>query len=113
MVPVDDQKAAVEVLLNNFTAYQVTRTAGWGYPELPRDWMIAALGILVTTTKNSWRLYGGCCDPGPAKHAWGTSSLARSHRLRRQRHNAAFFDRSGMLPLGHGRNGFPGEAAQA
>jgi hypothetical protein len=52
MVPVDEiKKAAVEVLLNNAHGpYQgLPRTAGWGYPEpYTRDWMIAALGVLVT-----------------------------------------------------------------
>lgn len=52
MVPVEEiKKAALEVLLNNLRGpYQgLPRTAGWGYPEpYTRDWMIAALGILVT-----------------------------------------------------------------
>jgi len=45
------KRAAVEVLLNNARGpYQgLPRTAGWGYPEpYTRDWMIAALGVLVT-----------------------------------------------------------------
>ena len=52
MVAVKDLKrAALEVLLHNLKGpYQgLPRTAGWGYPEpYTRDWMIAALGILVT-----------------------------------------------------------------
>jgi glycogen debranching enzyme len=43
--------AALQVLLHNLNGpYQgLPRTAGWGYPEpYTRDWMIAALGILVT-----------------------------------------------------------------
>jgi len=45
------KQAALQVLLNNARGpYQgLPRTAGWGYPEpYTRDWMIAALGILVT-----------------------------------------------------------------
>lgn len=45
------KKAAVEVLLHNLhgPCQGLPRTAGWGYPEpYTRDWMIAALGILVT-----------------------------------------------------------------
>jgi len=45
------KKAALEVLLHNLHGpYQgLPRTAGWGYPEpYTRDWMIAALGILVS-----------------------------------------------------------------
>ena len=45
------KKAALDVLLNNAHGpYQgLPRTAGWGYPEpYTRDWMIAALGILVS-----------------------------------------------------------------
>jgi glycogen debranching enzyme len=52
LVGVEDLKrAALEVLLHNLKGpYQgLPRTAGWGYPEpYTRDWMIAALGILVT-----------------------------------------------------------------
>lgn len=52
MVTVEETKqAALEVLLHNAHGpYQgLPRTAGWGYPEpYTRDWMIAALGILVT-----------------------------------------------------------------
>jgi glycogen debranching enzyme len=52
MLPVEEiKKAAIEVLLHNAHGpYQgLPRTAGWGYPEpYTRDWMIAALGILVT-----------------------------------------------------------------
>jgi len=45
------KKAALKVLLHNAHGpYQdLPRTAGWGYPEpYTRDWMIAALGILVS-----------------------------------------------------------------
>ncbi|HSB66902.1 MAG TPA: glycoside hydrolase 100 family protein, partial [Anaerolineales bacterium] len=52
MVPVEEiKKAAIQVLLNNVHGpfEGLPRTAGWGYPEpYTRDWMIAALGILVT-----------------------------------------------------------------
>jgi hypothetical protein len=47
----DLKQAALEILLHNLKGpYQgLPRTAGWGYPEpYTRDWMIAALGILVT-----------------------------------------------------------------
>ena len=47
----ETKKAALQVLLNNVRGpFQgLPRTAGWGYPEpYTRDWMIAALGILVT-----------------------------------------------------------------
>ena len=48
----DDLKAgALEVLLHNIHGpfEGLPRTAGWGYPEpYTRDWMIAALGILVS-----------------------------------------------------------------
>jgi hypothetical protein len=52
MAPVEEiKKAALQVLLNNVRGpfEGLPRTAGWGYPEpYTRDWMIAALGILVT-----------------------------------------------------------------
>jgi len=47
----DLKEAALQVLLHNLNGpYQgLPRTAGWGYPEpYTRDWMIAALGIMVT-----------------------------------------------------------------
>jgi len=47
----ETKKVALQVLLNNVRGpFQgLPRTAGWGYPEpYTRDWMIAALGILVT-----------------------------------------------------------------
>ena len=45
------KRAALAVLLHNAHGpyKDLPRTAGWGYPEpYTRDWMIAALGILVT-----------------------------------------------------------------
>jgi hypothetical protein len=52
MAPIEDiKKAAIQVLLHNVRGpfEGLPRTAGWGYPEpYTRDWMIAALGILVT-----------------------------------------------------------------
>ncbi len=45
------RQAAIEVLLHNSVGpfEGLPRTAGWGYPEpYTRDWMIAALGILVS-----------------------------------------------------------------
>ncbi len=52
MLSLDEiKKAAIQVLLNNVHGpfKGLPRTAGWGYPEpYTRDWMIAALGILVT-----------------------------------------------------------------
>ena len=45
------RQGALDILLHNLNGpYSgLPRTAGWGYPEpYTRDWMIAALGILVT-----------------------------------------------------------------
>jgi hypothetical protein len=45
------KKAALDVLLHNIHGphNDLPRTAGWGYPEpYTRDWMISALGILVS-----------------------------------------------------------------
>lgn len=45
------REAALEVLLHNAQGpfRKLPRTAGWGYPEpYTRDWMIAALGVLVS-----------------------------------------------------------------
>ncbi len=45
------RQAAIEVLLHNSVGpfEGLPRTAGWGYPEpYTRDWMISALGILVS-----------------------------------------------------------------
>lgn len=45
------KEAAVRVLLHNVHGpfRRLPRTAGWGYPEpYTRDWMIAALGVLIS-----------------------------------------------------------------